>query len=79
MKKLTKRIPLGKKTRFITTLIGEEAQGPDDRRPKQWLMLQTIANTPDLMNCGPVTFETMKMSFNGEQWVVEMQADVSEG
>lgn len=78
MKKLTKKIPLGKRTRYITTLIGEEVANPDDRRPKQWLMLQTIANTPDLMNCGPTTFESMKMVFNGEQWVVEMQADVIE-
>jgi hypothetical protein len=76
VKKSIKKISLGKKTRYIVTLVGEEILTPDDKRNKQWNMIQTIANTPDLMTCGPVSFDTMKMGFSGSQWVVEMQADV---
>lgn len=79
MKKSIKKISLGKKIRYIVTLTGEELLHPDDKRNKQWLMLQTIANTPDLMTCGPVPFDTMKMGFSGDKWVVEMQAEVNEG
>lgn len=79
MKKSLKKIPLGKKTRYIVTLVGEELQNPDEKRIRQWQMLQTLANTPDLLACGPVPFETLKMGFSGDKWIVEMQADVSEG
>jgi hypothetical protein len=79
VKKSLKKIPLGKKTRFIVTLVGDEIQNPEEKRIRQWQMIQALANTPDLMTCGTVPFESMKMGFSGERWLIEMQADVSEG
>lgn len=78
MKKSLKKIGLGSKTRYIVTLTGEEIQNPEEKRLRQWQMLQTLANTPDLMACGPAPFDSMKMAFSGDKWLVEMQADVNE-
>lgn len=29
---------------------------------------------PDLMCCGPFTFETMSMRYDGEKWIVTLQS-----
>lgn len=79
MKKLTKKIPIGNKIRYISVLVGDECQDPNQKRASQWNMIQTIANTPDLMTCGTVPFEKMAMRYNGTEWVVEMEAEVTGG
>lgn len=79
MKKLTKKIPIGNKVRYIVQLIGDECQDGNEKRIRQWQMIQTLANTPDLMTCGPVPFEKMGMRYNGSQWVVEMESEVVGG
>jgi len=37
-------------------------------------ILGTLRDQPQLLYCGPVLFDTMKISHDGTCWVVEMEA-----
>lgn len=40
-------------------------------------LLQTIVETPGLLDCGVVGFQTLKMYHDGTQWVVVLEAKSS--
>lgn len=80
MKKTTKVIPVGTtQSRYLVTLSTDPVtEGDTDKRMKQWNMLKTIAENPELMNCGPSLFQKMRMFFSGSEWVVELESLVDE-
>ena len=53
---------------------GPCAHGSTESRREQIELLQQIANTPMLHNCGGSPFATLDMRHNGECWVVVLEA-----
>lgn len=49
-------------------------QGTPEARRLQYGLLRAIIDNPGLMDCGPVTFQTFKMSHDGQKWLIEMEA-----
>lgn len=37
-------------------------------------MLSMLSSMPGLMECGPYLFQKMKMSHDGQKWVIELEA-----
>lgn len=76
MKKTLKQIRVGEnQIRYMVLLVGEPVLGGEqDSRVKQWQMIRTLADQPDLLTCGTVPFEKLRMSFTGSEWIVELEA-----
>lgn len=76
MKKTSTRVDIGEgNIRYRVRLEGEECiEGTAAGRACQLNMLDSLTTTPDLTNCGPVPFQSMKMIHNGRGWVIEMEA-----
>ncbi len=79
MKRVTKRVPLtGGQARYITTVSSDSAESDYEKRFRLQEILRILADTPDLWNCGPALFSTLKMRFTGECWVIEMEAQAED-
>lgn len=82
MKRLAKKIPVNghKQSRHMVTLTSDTVvAGVLDMYQKQYDMLRTLVDQPEMMNCGPTRFEKMRMYFTGSEWVLELEATVDEG
>jgi hypothetical protein len=77
MKKNTVTVKKGDEdARVKVTFEGEDC--PDsgvECRFQQMEMLKTIANNPELQNCGYWSFQTLKMYHSGNRWVLELSAE----
>lgn len=45
-------------------------------RSHQFDLLNKVVESPGLLDCGPVSFQTLKMHHNGECWVITLEATV---
>jgi len=43
-------------------------------RLEQFDLLRTVIENPGLLDCGPVSFQTLKMYHNGTAWVIVLEA-----
>lgn len=41
----------------------------------QFRMLQTVVETPGMLDCGYARFQTFKMTHDGNRWVIVMEAN----
>ena len=76
MKKESKRINLQNgKTRHIV-IIKDDPVDPSqiDLDSRQFLFLQILAQSPDVLTCGPVRWEKLRLYFSGQEWVAEAEA-----
>jgi hypothetical protein len=49
-----------------------------EARVVQYNLLRTMADTPDLLGCGPTFFEKLLWVHDGSKWVVSLEALVDE-
>jgi hypothetical protein len=70
------RIPLNEKQTRYKLVYRSEPCEPNSvaGRNTQVDILGTLRDQPQLLYCGPVLFDTMKISHDGTCWVVEMEA-----
>lgn len=52
--------------------------GTHAARVAQSMLIQTIADTPQLVTCGPTIFDKLVIKHDGERWVVEAEAIVND-
>jgi hypothetical protein len=65
-------VPVGNETRYLVTITGDPGQkGPD--------LLQELlqGHCAGLLNCGPILFQQLKMSQDGDSWVITMESTTS--
>lgn len=66
-------------TRYRSRIESEPCSpNTQESRIIQYNLLRTMIDTPDLLACGPVVFETMRFFHSGTCWVVELEAIVEE-
>lgn len=53
-------------------------KGSSEARIRQLALLQELLDSPVLLRCGPLIFDTMQMFHNGTSWVISAEADVYE-
>jgi hypothetical protein len=46
-------------------------------RPHKFDLLETVVNTPGLLDCGVVGFQTMKMYHDGTKWMIVLEAKIN--
>lgn len=80
MQRLFKRVAIGQtQARYMVTYTSNQVQENSiEARFEQDRMLKTLANQPELWNCGPVPYQKLRMYFNGGAWVMELEAVVDE-
>jgi len=67
------------KTRYRVVLETDPCPpGSQQALIEQFRLLGSLADSPDLVSCGPARFQTLQMSHNGLGWVVEAEAVVEE-
>ena len=54
------------------------APNSQESRIVQYHLLQSMVNMPDLLTCGPVVFETMRIFHSGTCWIADLEAIVEE-
>ena len=77
MKRDLKTTKLGRANRYRVTITDIDSNGVDKLR-RQIEFLQDLATNgfvTGLLNCGPLPFETMSISHNGQAWVAELEAN----
>ena len=77
MKRELKISKLGGVNRYRVIITDVDSSGVDKLR-RQIEFLQDIANNgfhSGLLACGPLSFETFSMSYNGQAWVIELEAN----
>ena len=66
-----------KLVRYRTRIEDDSSQaGSWEARQRFLNLLQTLSQTPDLINCGLNLPQKISISHNGESWVVEAEATV---
>lgn len=61
--------------RYVTRIEDEPSMALTiASKGRQIAMLQAIGNTPGLIDCGTMPFQTMKMWHDGAKWVIELEA-----
>lgn len=77
MTKTFKQIPKGDRVVYVTTLRDIPATEGWARNFRQFEFLREIADSVynGLLDCGPLRFETMDISYDGEAWVAVLKAE----
>lgn len=76
MKRVVKSTNLGGgQTRYTTRLEGDDcALGTQEYKFLQWELLRQIVDQPDLVQCGFLPYEKLKVFHTGQHWVAEAEA-----
>ena len=62
--------------RITVTYEAEPSSGQGmAARLAQISLIQLVAESPDLLSCGLVPFETMTVKYNGISWVMTLEAN----
>jgi hypothetical protein len=77
MTKELKTTKLGGVNRYRVTITDIDATGPDKFRRQIEFLQDLVVNgfVTGLLSCGPLPFETFRYYYNGQAWVVEMEAN----
>ena len=72
---LTKRDMGDGVTRYRVRIEGDDCS-PDSHLAEQfkWMLLSNVVDNPALVMCGPIPFQTLHLSHNGERWIMELEA-----
>lgn len=75
MKRLYKESPLDGdgSSKLVTVTYSSEPCSASSRKD-QLSLLETVVNTPGLLDCGLSSFQKMVMSHDGTQWVLKLEA-----
>jgi hypothetical protein len=62
-------------SKYVSRIEGDACQ-PNTIGAKflQLQLLDQLAHTPGMIDCGNLPYQTMKMFHDGEKWVVELEA-----
>lgn len=75
MKKTVNKIKLNDKFRYLVRIEDVECEiDTEEYKLRQFLFLQSLVNTPSLLNCGYKTFEKMTVYYDGTKWVADLEA-----
>jgi hypothetical protein len=76
---ITKATMGGNQSKTVVRYESEFCEpGTQKARMEQMRLLRTLAETPELQNCGYFAFQKMNMRHTGEVWVIELEAVGSE-
>ena len=77
MKKRSVKIKIGEtKHRYRVILEDEDSeQYTESYNYRQKLFLKTLADSPDLLLCGYLPFERLKIYYDGQKWIAEAEAE----
>lgn len=72
MTRKVRNVPVGSETRYLVTITGDQGQTAPD-------LLQELlhGHCAGLLNCGPVLFQQLKMSQDGDVWTINMESTTS--
>ena len=76
MRRTVKSVPVGGQVRHVVTIEDDPSAGPDIARRRYEFLVDLVTNGvfQGLLNCGPVPFDSLKMTYNGTCWVVQLEA-----
>jgi hypothetical protein len=77
MTKTLKKITRGEVVHYVTTLRDISAPSGQQRAYRQYEFLRELADgaISGILNCGPLPFETIKISHDGDAWVAVLEAE----
>jgi hypothetical protein len=77
MKRFSASLPLGEgHTKHKVRLESDPAPiHTPMHRFVQFMMLREISENPELTSCGLNSFQRLSMYYNGERWIVEVEAE----
>jgi len=59
-------------SRFEVTIEGDDCH-PNDRIAQRNFLLACISN-PGLMDCGTLSFQSLRVRHDGQKWVMQLEA-----
>jgi len=76
-----KTIKLGYTTRYRVTITDVESTGIDKVKRQVEFLQDIIGNGffTGILNCGPLSFDTLKVFHDGNAWVAELEAQEDQG
>ena len=60
--------------RYRIRIEDEESANIEEMRFRQHAFLMQLVDSFELLSCGPCRFQTLKVSHNGQRWIVEAEA-----
>ncbi len=67
-----------RRTRYRVRIESDPCETEHFKRQMQLSLLANLVNTPDLMNCGPAPFESMRMYHSGGRWIIEFETTLEQ-
>jgi hypothetical protein len=74
-----KKVPVGgNQDRHMVRLEGPfVSMGTREFEEERYNLLKDLVQFPELLECGPARFQTLKVSYNGNSWIAELEAVVA--